>query len=92
MTFGKGSPAICAGVPATRESSRRYLRPETIQDAVQLYRTTPGCRPLAGGTDLMVMLHAGTLRLQPRAVLDLWSLRELKGVRRVGDAFEIGAP
>ena len=29
-----------------------YLRPENIQDAVQLYRTTPGCRLLAGGTDL----------------------------------------
>jgi CO/xanthine dehydrogenase FAD-binding subunit len=68
-----------------------YLRPENIQDAVQLYRTTPGCRLLAGGTDLMVMLHAGTLRPQPRAVLDVWSLRELKGVRRVGDALEIGA-
>lgn len=68
-----------------------YLRPDTLQDAVQLYRTTPGCRPLAGGTDLMVMLHAGTLRPQPRAVLDLWSLPELKGVRRAGDALEIGA-
>ena len=68
-----------------------YLRPKNIQDAVQLYRTTPGCRPLAGGTDLMVMLHAGTLRPEPRAVLDLWSLPELKGIRRAGDALEIGA-
>src|SRR6185503_19624274 len=91
MTFGKGSPAICAGVPATRESSRRYLRPETIQDAVQIYRTTPGCRPLAGGTDLMVMLHAHTVRPEPKALLDLWSLTEMKGVRRSSDAIEIGA-
>ena len=68
-----------------------YLRPKNIQDAVQLYRTTPGCRPLAGGTDLMVMMHAGTLRPEPRAVLDLWSLPELKGIRRVGEALEIGA-
>jgi CO/xanthine dehydrogenase FAD-binding subunit len=68
-----------------------YLRPRNIKDAVQLYRTTPGCRPLAGGTDLMVMLHAGTLRPAPRAVLDLWSLPELKGVRRHGDMLEIGA-
>jgi xanthine dehydrogenase small subunit len=68
-----------------------YLRPENLQDAVQLYRTTPGCRPLAGGTDLMVMLHAGTLRPEPRAVLDLWSLPELKGVRLAGDTLEIGA-
>jgi len=68
-----------------------YLRPRTLSEAVQLYRTTPGCRPLAGGTDLMVMLHARTLRPEPRAVLDLWSLAELKGVRRDGDMLEIGA-
>ena len=68
-----------------------YLRPRDLNGAVQLYRTTPGCRPLAGGTDLMVMLHAGTIRPEPRAVLDLWGLPELKGVRRAGDALEIGA-
>ena len=68
-----------------------YLRPKDVTDAVQLYRTTPGCRPLAGGTDLMVMLHARTLRPRPRAVLDLWSLQELKGIRRVDDTLEIGA-
>jgi CO/xanthine dehydrogenase FAD-binding subunit len=39
----------------------------------------------------MVMMHAGTLRPAPRAVLDLWSLPELKGVRRSGDVLEIGA-
>ena len=68
-----------------------FLRPRDLQDAVQLYRTTPGCRPLAGGTDLMVMLHARTLRPAPQAVLDLWSLAELKGVRRVDGMVEIGA-
>jgi len=39
----------------------------------------------------MVMLHARTLRPEPEAVLDLWSLNELKGVRRAGDMVEIGA-
>jgi CO/xanthine dehydrogenase FAD-binding subunit len=39
----------------------------------------------------MVMLHARSLRPEPQAVLDLWSLAELKGVRRTGDALEIGA-
>ena len=68
-----------------------YLRPKDLQDAVQLSRTTPGCRPLAGGTDLMVMLHARTLRPAPRAILDVWSLSELKGVRRVDEMLEIGA-
>ncbi|HEY3221531.1 MAG TPA: xanthine dehydrogenase family protein subunit M [Gemmatimonadales bacterium] len=68
-----------------------YLRPTSLKDAVQLYRKTPGCRPLAGGTDLMVMLHAGTLRPEPRAILDLWSIPELKGVRRTQGLLEIGA-
>jgi len=50
MTCGKRSPAISAGAPATRKSSRRcFLRPTNVKDAVQLYRTTPGCRLLAGG-------------------------------------------
>src|SRR6266550_826677 len=69
----------------------KYIRPKSLADAVQIYRTTPGCRPLAGGTDLMVMLHARTVRPEPQAVLDLWSLAELKGVRRVHDVVEIGA-
>src|SRR6266545_3126103 len=69
----------------------KYIRPRSLADAVHIYRTTPGCRPLAGGTDLMVMLHAHTLRPAPQAVLDLWSLAELKGVRRGGDMLEIGA-
>src|SRR3989442_2126335 len=68
-----------------------YIRPRNLADAVHIYRTTPGCRPLAGGTDLVVMLHARTLRPEPEAVLDLWSLAELKGVRRAGDMVEIGA-
>ncbi len=69
----------------------KFIRPKSLADAVQIYRATPECRPLAGGTDLMVMLHARTLRPAPQAVLDLWSLAELKGVRRVQDVVEIGA-
>ena len=68
-----------------------YLRPTDLKDAVRLYRSTPECRPLAGGTDLMVMLHAGTFRPAPRAVLDVWSIPELKGVRRTQGMLEIGA-
>src|SRR6266545_7600729 len=69
----------------------KFIRPRSLADAVKIYRRTPGCRPLAGGTDLMVMLHARTLRPEPQVVLDLWSLAELKGVRRVEDMIEIGA-
>ena len=68
-----------------------YLRPTSLKDAVELYRSTPECRPLAGGTDLMVMLYAGTFRPAPRAMLDVWSIPELKGVRRTQGMLEIGA-
>lgn len=68
-----------------------YLRATNVKEAVQLYRTTPGCRLLAGGTDLMVMLQAGALRPTPRAILDIWSLAELKGIRRTESMLEIGA-
>lgn len=68
-----------------------YLRPMNLAEATQLYQSIPGCRPLAGGTDLMVMLHARTLRPAPQALLDLWGLAELKGFRRVADTLEIGA-
>jgi CO/xanthine dehydrogenase FAD-binding subunit len=39
----------------------------------------------------MVMLHAHTVRPEPDVLLDLWSLDELKGVRRTGDRLEIAA-
>jgi CO/xanthine dehydrogenase FAD-binding subunit len=68
-----------------------YLRPRDLADAVRLYRQTPGCRVLCGGTDLMVMLHARVLKPEPQAVLDLWSLGELKGVRNDRGIVDIGA-
>lgn len=68
-----------------------YLRPKNLAEAIRLYRSIPGCRPLAGGTDLMVMMHARTLRPAPRALLDVWGLAELKGFRRAADTLEIGA-
>ena len=70
-----------------------YLRPRDVADAVRLYAEHPPltCRPLAGGSDLMVMLHAGALQPAPQALLDLWPLGELKGIRRVDGAIDIGA-
>jgi CO/xanthine dehydrogenase FAD-binding subunit len=66
-----------------------YLQPRDLADAARLCRDTPDARPLAGGTDLMVMLHAGTVR--PRALVNLWSLRELQGIRHVDGVLEVGA-
>jgi CO/xanthine dehydrogenase FAD-binding subunit len=45
--------------------------------------------PLAGGTDLMVLLAAG--KLQPGRYLDLWGLRELRGIDVTPDYVDLGA-
>ena len=66
-----------------------YLRPRDLADAVRLSYQSPEARPLAGGTDLMVMLHAGIVH--PQALIDLWSLKELKGIRAADGGVEIGA-
>ncbi len=66
-----------------------YLRPRDLADAVRLCAEHPDCWPVAGGTDVMVMLHAGAIR--PGALLDLWHLGELKGIRRANGTLEIGA-
>jgi CO/xanthine dehydrogenase FAD-binding subunit len=52
-------------------------------------RVAEGYRPLAGGTDVMVLLSAG--KLAARRWVDVWGLDELRGVRVTDDAFEIGA-
>lgn len=49
----------------------------------------PGARIVAGGTDLMVMLHAGLL--EPTALLDLWKVKELGGISEEGEWLELGA-
>lgn len=66
-----------------------YLKPRDLLEAARLFRETEAARPIAGGTDLMVMLHAGLVR--PRALIDLWSLGELKGIRRGDGILDIGA-
>ncbi|MGH7568862.1 MAG: FAD binding domain-containing protein [Gemmatimonadales bacterium] len=66
-----------------------YLRPASLAEAVRWYRETAGCRPLAGGTDVFVLLQAGTIR--PRALLDLWALPELQGIRLADGHLVIGA-
>jgi len=45
--------------------------------------------PIAGGTDLYVYLNAGTL--EARSFVDLWGVRELRGIRAMGAAIRLGA-
>jgi CO/xanthine dehydrogenase FAD-binding subunit len=52
-------------------------------------RVGEGYRPLAGGTDVMVLLAAG--KLGHRRWVDLWGIKELRFVRVSEEAFELGA-
>jgi carbon-monoxide dehydrogenase medium subunit len=65
-----------------------YERPATVAAAVDLLRATGG-KPLAGGQTLLPTMK---LRLaQPGTLVDLGSIRELRGIRREGDALVVGA-
>jgi CO/xanthine dehydrogenase FAD-binding subunit len=58
----------------------RAFSPVRLEEALALLADAElGAIPLAGGTDVMVGLHAGTLA--PRAVVDVTRLAELRGVR-----------
>ncbi len=62
----------------------------SVADALALLHDEPGVwTPFAGGTDLMVLMEAGTLR--PGRYLSLWGIDELRGVRVSRDAVTIGA-
>ncbi|MBI4912688.1 MAG: xanthine dehydrogenase family protein subunit M [Acidobacteria bacterium] len=63
--------------------------PETLAGALAFRAGNPDWRPLAGGTDLMVPFAAG--RLGDQRFLNLWGLRELKGILASEDAVLIGA-
>jgi CO/xanthine dehydrogenase FAD-binding subunit len=54
-------------------------RPRNLRDALALLRDEVPLQPLAGGTDLLVVMNAGTLR--ERRFLDLWGLDELRGIK-----------
>src|SRR6202161_2832567 len=67
-----------------------YHRPSTVADAVKLLSTLgEEARPLAGGHSLVPMMK---LRLAtPEHLVDLHGIAGVKGVRRDGDRFVIGA-
>src|SRR4051812_37427729 len=72
-----------------RDAEPLAVSPRRLADAYALLAETP-LRPIAGGTDLMVALAAGTVE-PPARVLDLWGLDELRGIRLDGDELVLGA-
>ena len=59
----------------------------TLREACE--RLEAGYRPLAGGTDVMVMLSAG--KLQQRRWVDVWGIDELRGIDVRPDSIALGA-
>jgi len=66
-----------------------YHRAASVQEALTMLAENPDLKVIAGGHSL---LPAMRLRLaQPPALLDVFGLEELRGIRRDGDVFVVGA-
>ncbi len=68
--------------------SMECRRPATLAEALALLASGAG-RPLAGGTDLMVLYNAG--KTQDTRFLDISRLLELKGIRETSTHLDLGA-
>lgn len=64
-------------------------RPATLKAALALLAKEPTLTPIAGCTDVYVGLHFGTV--PQRRFVDLWPLKELRGISVDNDWLRIGA-
>src|SRR5688572_28691713 len=70
--------------------SYQLISPKGLDEALNLLAKEPGTwKPFAGGTDLMVLLESG--KLAHKNYVDIWSLKELKGIKVSDDFVTIGA-
>lgn len=61
-----------------------------LQEALSVLANEPGVwRPFAGGTDLMVLLEAG--KLPHKNYLNIWNLKELRGIAVTDQQVTLGA-
>jgi CO/xanthine dehydrogenase FAD-binding subunit len=65
------------------------LSPRSLSEAYAILADASH-RPVAGGTDLLVLL-TGEIGPPPERVIDLWRVEELRGIRVSDGALEIGA-
>jgi len=64
--------------------------PESLTDVLALLNKEPDVwKPFAGGTDLMVLLEAG--KLDHRNYINIWGLRELRGIEANDTHITLGA-
>lgn len=70
--------------------SYELTTPASLDEALALIANEPGTwKPFAGGTDLMVLLEAG--KLPHRNYVNIWPLRELRGIQITNDHVTLGA-
>ena len=69
-------------------SSYELYEPHTLQEACEL-KQTEGARIVAGGTDIYVAMHNGSLK--PEALIDIKGIEELKEIREEEDCWFFGA-
>ncbi len=67
----------------------RLHRPDTIEDAVKLRAEEPDALFVAGGTDMIVNVRRGIE--QPKHLIDITAIKELKSILQDGDGLHIGA-
>ena len=73
-----------------RVPSYQLTTPASLADALSLLKNEPGVwRPFAGGTDLMVLFEAG--RLPHRNYVNIWGLKELRGIEATDEHITLGA-
>lgn len=67
----------------------QLIAPQSLDEALAELSSHVGARPFAGGTDLMVMLEAGTLPAGRYVSLSNWP--ELRGIEETAGGLSIGA-
>jgi carbon-monoxide dehydrogenase medium subunit len=68
----------------------RYIRPETLEDAVGLLAGSPGkAAILAGGSDLLVRMKGGFV--EPDLIIDIKGIERLSQVSEDADCYRIGS-
>src|SRR3954469_1557978 len=68
----------------------QIVAPQTLHEVLGMLSAEPGkWRPFAGGTDLMVLLEAG--KLDHKAFIDIWHLKELREITSTDEYVDIGA-
>jgi CO/xanthine dehydrogenase FAD-binding subunit len=70
--------------------SYQLTTPRSLHEALTILASEPGVwKPFAGGTDLMVLLEAG--KLPHRNYVNIWGLKELRGIEVTDSHITLGA-